>query len=103
MTGSPLTSALLILALAGVTFLIRVAGFALVGRTVPAGFDRFLRFVPVAAFAALAAPDLVLVPAPGLRLAAALAAALVTVLTRRLELGLVAGLLAFFALRLVAA
>ncbi len=91
----------LILAVAAVTYLTRVAGFGLAGRNVPPLLDRFLRLVPVAAFAALVVPDLALAPDPGPRLLAAAVSAGATLLTRRLELGLLAGMAAFLALRLL--
>ena len=47
---------LLILAVAAVTYLTRVTGFALGDRTMPPAVDRFLAYVPVASFAALAIP-----------------------------------------------
>lgn len=47
---------LLVLAVAAVTYLTRVAGFALGDRQIPPTFDRFLAYVPVASFAALAIP-----------------------------------------------
>lgn len=89
----------LILAVAAVTYLTRIAGFSLAGKKAPPPLDRFLRMVPVAAFAALVAPDLALAPAPGPRLLAAAVSAAATLVTRRLELGLLAGMAAFLALR----
>jgi branched-subunit amino acid transport protein len=91
----------LILAVAAVTYLTRVAGFALAGRQTPPLLDRFLRLVPVAAFAALAAPGIALGSSPGPRLLAATVAAAATVFTKRLEVGLLAGMAAFLGLRLV--
>ena len=49
---------LLIVAVAGVTYLTRVAGFTLGKRTIPPVIDRFLAWVPVASFAALAVPGI---------------------------------------------
>lgn len=47
----------LVLAIALLTYLTRYAGFRLgEGRTLPPTFERFLAYVPVAAFAALVAP-----------------------------------------------
>lgn len=43
----------LVLAVAGVTYLTRIAGFSIGGRPIPPFVDRFLTYVPVAAFAAL--------------------------------------------------
>jgi len=49
---------LLVLAVAAVTYLTRVAGFALGDREMSPAFDRFLAYVPVASFAALAIPGI---------------------------------------------
>ncbi|MGH2583745.1 MAG: AzlD domain-containing protein [Dehalococcoidia bacterium] len=48
----------LVLAVAVATYVTRVTGFYLSGRAFPPVFDRFLAYVPIAAFAALAAPGL---------------------------------------------
>lgn len=48
----------LVLAVALATYITRVAGFGLARRPIPAVFDRFLVYVPVAAFAALITPGL---------------------------------------------
>lgn len=48
----------LILAVAAVTYLTRVTGFYTGGRTVSGAADRFLAYVPIAAFAALIASGL---------------------------------------------
>ena len=83
----------LILAVAAVTYATRLAGFALAGRALPNGVERFLAYVPVAAFAALIAPG---IGAGGGELAPRLlgvAAATVAVLRLgRLWSGLAAGL-----------
>lgn len=89
----------LILACAAVTYLTRIAGFALGGRPVPPLFERFLRMVPVAAFAALTAPDLLAGAAPPLRVVAAVACGALIVTTRRLWLGLLGGMAVYAALR----
>ncbi|MGI9252542.1 MAG: AzlD domain-containing protein [Thermomicrobiales bacterium] len=89
----------LILACAAVTYLTRITGFALVGKEIPPFFDRFLRMVPVAAFAALTAPDLVHGTSPPARIVAAIACAALIVRTRKLWLGLLAGMAVFAALR----
>ena len=44
---------LLVLAVAGATYLTRIAGFAIGRRPLPQPVNRFLNYVPVAAFAAL--------------------------------------------------
>jgi branched-subunit amino acid transport protein len=49
---------LLIVSVAVVTYLTRVAGFSLGQRTIPPAIDRFLTWVPVASFAALAVPGI---------------------------------------------
>lgn len=48
----------LILAAGAITYLTRISGFALGARPIPPALEVFLRFVPIAAFAALAAPGL---------------------------------------------
>lgn len=94
---SPLVT---ILGMAVVTYAARLAGLLLTGRAVPPFWLRFLRFVPIAVFAALVAPAL-----PGergewaARLAAAGLAALATWRTGRLWAGLLAGMAAFWLLR----
>ncbi len=90
----------LILACALLTYASRVAGFSLAGREIPPFFDRFLRMVPVAAFAALSVPDLVSGTAPPARVLAAVVCGVLILRTSRLWLGLLAGMLAFAALRL---
>lgn len=97
--GEPVYGMGLVLAVAAVTYGLRLAGFALAGRRVPAALDRFLRLVPVAAFAALAAPDLVGGALPGARLSAAVATALLVLLARRVWVGLVGGMAVFLLLR----
>lgn len=88
-----------ILLMGAVTFGSRLAGLSLRAQP-PPFWSRFLRFVPVAVFAALVAPAL-----PGdrgewpQRLVAAALAALATWRTRQLWVGLAAGLAAFWALR----
>lgn len=88
-----------IMAAAAVTYLTRIAGFGLVGRQIPPAVDRFLFMIPVAAFAALTVPDLLTGTAPPLRVVAALAAAGLTLTTRKVWLGILAGMVVFFALR----
>lgn len=84
-----------------VTFGSRYAGLAL--RTeLPAFWERFLHFVPIAVFAALATPSLEGSAGEGegeVRLAAAGAALLVAWRTRNLGLAIAAGMLTFWALR----
>ena len=90
----------IILACAAVTYLTRVAGFYLVGRETPPLFDRFLRMVPVAAFAALAVPDLLSGTAPPARIVAGVACGAIILATRKLWLGLLVGMAVFAVLRL---
>ena len=95
----------LVLAVAAVTYLTRLAGFRLrLGRRSPAGetalpasIERFLAYVPIAAFAALVAPGV----AGGsgsliARLAAVLCAAVAAVRLRRLWLSIAAGLAGYW-------
>jgi branched-subunit amino acid transport protein len=88
---------LIVVAVAIVTYATRYAGFLLGRRTLPSAFDRFLAYVPVAAFAALLVPGLAdgagSVPA---RLIGAAAAALVLLRFGALWGGLVAGMAAFW-------
>lgn len=67
----------LILIVAATTWLARAGGFHLGQRSFPPAVDRFLAWIPVAAFAALITPDLI--NGPG-SLAARLLGALTTVL-----------------------
>ncbi|MBB6098683.1 branched-subunit amino acid transport protein [Deinobacterium chartae] len=94
-------SPLLTIALMGVvTYLSRYLGFALGHLELPDFWLRFLRFVPIAVFAALVAPEL-----PGTsgeapqRLLAAAMAAVAIWRFGQLWLGLAVGLLAFWVLR----
>jgi branched-subunit amino acid transport protein len=95
----------LVLAVAIVTYLTRLAGFRLrlgsrgpAGETaLPAPVERFLAYVPIAAFAALVAPG---VAGGGgslvARLAAVLCAAVVALRLRRLWLSIAAGLAGYW-------
>lgn len=79
------------------TFATRIGGFTLGERRMPAAFDRFLSWVPVASFAALAVPSLAegagSFPA---RLLGAAVAALVVLRFRALPLALAGGMGAFW-------
>lgn len=79
------------------TFVTRIGGFTLGERRMPPAFDRFLGWVPVASFAALAVPGLAdgagSFPA---RLLGAAVAALVVLRFRALPLALAGGLGAFW-------
>ncbi len=84
-----------------VTYGPRLAGVLLGDVAVPPFWERFLRFVPIAVFAALVAPAL-----PGqqgewaVRLAAAVIAAIAIWRTRQLWIGVLVGMIAFWLLRL---
>ncbi len=91
--------ALLILGMAAVTFASRFIMIALLGRwTAPPWVMRALYFVPIAAFAALIAPDLVtqsgqvVLAVDNPRLIGGIAAILVAAVTRRMVLTIVAGM-----------
>ena len=80
-----------------ITYGTRVAGLGLGDRQLPPAIGRFLSYVPIAAFAALAVPgfggnDEELFP----RLAAAGAATVVVMLTRRLWACLIVGMTVFW-------
>jgi len=84
----------------GVTFGSRFAGLAL-HRELPDFWVRFLHFVPIAVFAALVTPSLEGDFGEGeIRLAAAVAAALVAWRTANLGLAIAIGMLAFWLLRI---
>jgi len=88
-----------ILLMALVTYLPRLAGLSLASLTLPPFWTRFLRFVPVAVFAALVAPVLPNAGETPIRLVAAGVAALVLWRFRSLWLGLLVGMVAFWGLR----
>ena len=82
-----------------VTFGSRYAGLALRAE-LPAFWERFLHFIPIAVFAALVTPSLEGSAGEGdVRLAAAGAATVVAWRTRNLGLAIAAGMLSFWALR----
>lgn len=92
----------LIAAAAVLTYATRITGLSLGSRTVPPVALRFLTYVPIAAFAALATPgiggtDQDLIP----RLAAAAIASLVVFRTRRLWTCLIVGMTVFWLTRWV--
>jgi branched-subunit amino acid transport protein len=92
----------IVLSAAALTYLTRIAGFRLGDRPIPPAFDRFLVYVPVAAFAALAIPSVAsgagTFPA---RLAGATLSALVVLRFSRLWAGLLAGMAGFWVTGLV--
>jgi branched-subunit amino acid transport protein len=87
----------IILSVAALTYLTRIAGFRLGDRHLPPAFDRFLAYVPIAAFAALALPGVAegagAFPA---RLAGAALAALAVIRFGHLWTGLLAGMVGFW-------
>ncbi|MDC0712566.1 AzlD domain-containing protein [Stigmatella sp. ncwal1] len=89
----------IILGMAVVTYVPRVAGLWLRAR-VPPFWQRFLRFVPIAVFAALAIPAL-----PGgrgeaeVRILAGVLASAVSWRFRKLWLGIAVGMVAYWGLR----
>ncbi len=91
--------ALLILAMAAVTFAIRYSMIALMGRqVVPRGVKLALNYVPMAAFAAIIAPELFVranqigIALNNPRLIAGVAAIAVAALTRRILLTMIVGM-----------
>lgn len=93
----------LILAAAAVTYLTRIAGFTLQGRTLPPTVDRALAYVPVAVFTALIVPGISDVGGSEQvsRLVGALIAGGAVALTGRLWITLVAGMAGYWAVGLV--
>jgi len=87
----------LVLAVAAVTYLTRAPGFYLGSRTVPHSVDRFLAYVPVAAFAALIASgmDAGNTDLPP-RLVGLATAAVVALLFRQLWAGIAVGMAGFW-------
>jgi branched-subunit amino acid transport protein len=90
----------LILAVAAASYATRIAGFTLDRRAIPRRVDRALTYVPIAAFTALIVPGLQddagsLDP---MRIAAALLAALVVLVTRQLWASLLVGMAVFWVL-----
>lgn len=101
MTEAGVTFALVVAGMCAVTFGSRLAGIVL-RPALPPFWLRFLHFVPIAVFAALVTPFLAGERGEGeIRLAAAAVAAVAAWRTRQLWLALLAGMLAFWALRLV--
>ena len=88
-----------ILAVAAVTYATRLAGFALGRSAVPPAVERFLAYVPVAAFAALVVPGLAAGGELAPRLLAATAAAVSVLRSGKLWAGLAAGMAAYWAVR----
>ena len=87
----------IIFSVAVLTYLTRIAGFRLGDRRLPPAFDRFLAYVPIAAFTALAIPGV----AEGAgtfpsRLAGAALSAIVVLRYGQLWAGLLAGMAGFW-------
>ena len=92
----------LILAAALITYLTRVTGFYLRAHRFPPRFKQFLDDVPVAAFAALAAPGILSSgDAPFPRIAAAVIGAVFVYKFGKLWICVAAGLAAYWGARLV--
>ena len=87
----------IIISVAILTYLTRIAGFRLGDRQLSPAFDRFLAYVPIAAFAALAIPGVAegsgTLPA---RLAGAALSAIVVLRIGHLWAGLLAGMVGFW-------
>lgn len=89
-------SATVVILLMGVaTFVPRLLGLALAGRTLPPFWVRFLQFVPISVFAALIVPSLAGAGGLPLRLASAALAGLVLWKRRSMALGIAVGMAAF--------
>ena len=91
----------LILALAVASYATRIAGFTFDRDSIPRQLHRALAYVPVAAFTALVVPGLRASEEGSLdpiRIAAAILAALVVLLTRQLWAALLAGMAVFWLL-----
>lgn len=92
----------IIVIIAIATYGTRVAGFRLGDRELPVAFNRVLAWVPVASFAALAAPDVAsgagTLPA---RIAGAALAGLVVLRVGPLWAGLLAGMVGFWAVQFI--
>jgi len=93
----------MIFVIAAATLAARVGGFHLARRSLPPTFDRFLAWVAVAAFAALAVPDIVDGPGtvPG-RVLGAIAAAVVVGRSLPYWAALLSGMVVFWAIGAVA-
>ena len=98
-----MSATVVILLMALVTYVPRLAGFVLSGRRIPPFWRRFLHFVPISVFAALITPALPGTQGEGaIRLVAALLAALLIWRTQSLWLGIATGVGVFWLLRVVA-
>lgn len=87
----------LILSMAAASYSTRIAGFVARGRALPERIERFLAFVPIAAFAALIATGLDAGAADGdARLLAIVPAAVIAVRWKRLWLTLTGGMVCYW-------
>ncbi len=87
----------IIIAVAIATYVTRIAGFRLVNLAVPPAFNRFLTYVPVASFAALAVPDIASGPGTfAARLTGASLASLAVIRIGPMWTGLLAGMIGFW-------
>jgi branched-subunit amino acid transport protein len=95
-------SALIIIGAAVVIYLCRVSGFLLHERLAASSWDRRLSFVPIGVFSALIVtsvmgqPDLI-----SAKVIALVIGSMVIARTRRMGLGIVVGLVAFWGLRVL--
>lgn len=97
-----MSDTLVILGMAAITYATRYAGLRLTALRLPPFWLAFLRFVPISVFTALIAPALTGSGGEGLpRILAAVLAALLIWRSRQLWLGLLAGMGAFWLLRLI--
>jgi branched-subunit amino acid transport protein len=95
MSGGPYVG--LIVAVAVVTYLTRISGFAIGQRSLPEWLSRFLQYVPVAIFAALVTTNFNAGQADMLpRLIGVIAAAIAVMRFRQLWIGLVSGMACFW-------
>ena len=94
-----MTVLLIVIAAGLATYATRLAGLLLGERQAPATVERFLGYVPVAVFAALAAPGLVNGGEAPIRLLGAIAAAAAVLRFGQLWAGLVAGMTVYLLLR----
>ena len=97
-----MSTGLIILLMAVVTYVPRLAGFLLSEQNVSSFWLRFLHFVPIAVFAALISPALLGIQGEGnIRLLAAFLAAIIIWRSESLWLGIVSGMAAFWLLRVI--
>lgn len=98
MTASP-EHLLMIFGLAALTYLTRLSGFLLGSRQAPSGMARALHYVPIAAFAALIVPGLVVPGELAPRVIAAVASGLIALRLGKLWAALLIGMAVYWGLR----